>query len=156
MSTVTDYTIAELVPHTGRMSLLDRALEGDEESLVAEVTIREDCLFFEDGGVGGWVGVELMAQAVAAWAGWHARQRGETPKNGFLLGTRGYNCGRPAFKAGERLRIEVRRQFWAENGLGQFDCRIAMDGETVATAALTVFEPPDGSEALRLETESGD
>ena len=153
MRTAIDMPIAELVPHGGRMRLLDRAIEGDTDSLVAEVTLREDNLFFADGGVGGWVGIELMAQAVAAWAGWHARLRGETPRVGFLLGSRRYECSRPVFKPGECLRIEVIRQFSADNGLGQFDCTIAIGAETVARATLTVFEPRDGQDVRRGNTD---
>lgn len=153
MRTAIDYDIREIVPHTGRMSLLERALEGDAESMVAEVTIREDCLFQQNGGVGGWVGIEYMAQAIGAWAGWQARQRGEAPRVGFLLGTRRYECSRPMFKVGERLRIEVHRRFWAENGLGQFDCGIEINGEKVATAALTVFEPPEGEGAMEVNAD---
>ena len=153
MRTAIDMPIAELMPHGGRMRLIDRVLEGDAESLLAEVTLREDNLFFADGGVGGWVGIELMAQTVAAWAGWHARLRGETPKVGFLLGTRRYECSRPVFKPGECLRIEIHCQFAADNGLGQFDCTITIGTEKVATAALTVFEPPAGQDVRRGNTD---
>ncbi|RYZ38291.1 MAG: 3-hydroxylacyl-ACP dehydratase [Myxococcaceae bacterium] len=148
-----DVPIAELVPHGGRMRLLDRVLEADAETLLAEVTVREDSLFCVDGSVGGWVGIEYMAQAVAAWAGWQARQRGEAPKVGFLLGTRRYECQRPAFKPGECLRIGVLRQFSADNGLGQFDCTITLGTQTVATAALTVFEPQAGHDVKRSDTD---
>jgi len=148
MRTTIAFDITELLPHADRMLLIDRAVEGDDEGLVAEVTIREDCLFFENGGVGGWVGIEFMAQAIGAWAGWRFRLRGEPLKVGFLLGTRRFECSRPTFRAGERLRIDVQRQYWTEEGMSQFDCAIAIAGETVATAALTVFQPP-GAEVLR-------
>ncbi|WP_157461872.1 beta-ketoacyl-ACP synthase [Chitinimonas koreensis] len=143
-----DYPIAELVPHAGAMSLLDRAIEGDGEHFVAEVDIRPGGLFCGDDGVGAWVGIEYMAQAVAAWAGWQARQRGEAPKVGFLLGSRRYACSVPVFRSGQVLRVAVRQEFRADNGLGQFDCRIEIAGETVATAALTVFEPDDALQFL--------
>ncbi|WP_186001820.1 MULTISPECIES: hotdog family protein [Corallococcus] len=155
MRTPIDLPIADLVPHAGRMRLLDRVLEGDTDSIVAEVTVREDSLFFEGGAVGGWVGIEYMAQAVAAWAGWHARQRGETPRVGFLLGTRRYQCSRPVFKAGDCLRVEVIRQFSADNGLGQFDCTLTLGTEQVATAALTVFEPQPGQDVVRRGNTDG-
>ncbi|MGE6761313.1 3-hydroxylacyl-ACP dehydratase [Corallococcus interemptor] len=153
MRIVIDQPIEELVPHEGRMRLLDRVLEGDADSLLAEVTVREDSLFFADGAVGGWVGIEYMAQAVAAWAGWHSRKRGGTPRVGFLLGTRRYECSRPVFKAGETLRIEVHRQFSADNGLGQFDCTLSIGTEKVATAALTVYEPQPGQDLGRGNTD---
>ena len=142
------YGIADIVPHAGTMCLLDAATDGDAESLNCEVTIREGGLFFNDGGVDGWVGIEYMAQAVAAWAGWRARLRGEEPKIGFLLGSRRYECTRPRFALGDNLQVGVHRQFQADNGIGQFDCRIAIAGQTVAHATLTVFEPGSADDFL--------
>lgn len=144
-----ELAITEIVPHAGAMCLLDRALEAGAESLLAEVTISESSLFYDGNGIGGWVGIEYMAQAVAAWGGWQARLRGEAPKLGFLLGSRRYLCARPYFRVGETLRVEVHRQFAADNGLGQFDCRIEIDGVEIATAALTVFEPEDAQQFLK-------
>lgn len=142
------YPITDIVPHGGKMCLLDRAIDGDAESLSSEVTIRQDGLFFANGGVDAWVGIEYMAQTVAAWAGWRARLRGEVPQIGFLLGSRRYDCTRSRFALGETLRIDVHRHFQADNGLGQFDCSIWCDGQTVATASLTVFEPANAEEFL--------
>nr|WP_295777200.1 hotdog family protein [Rhodoferax sp.] len=135
------YQIVDIVPHAGKMCLLDSAIVGDAESLDCQVTIKEEDLFFADGGVDAWVGIEYMAQAVAAWAGWRARLRGDTPKIGFLLGSRRYECSRPRFALGDNLQVGVQRRFRADNGIGQFDCRIAIAGKTVAHATLTVFEP---------------
>jgi predicted hotdog family 3-hydroxylacyl-ACP dehydratase len=137
--------VSELLVHRDRMCLIDRVLEVDATRAVTEVTIREDDLFCFDGEVGGWVGIELMAQTVAIWAGWQARARGEVPKIGFLLGTRRYTSHRPRFLPGDRLRIEVSHEWWSDGGLGQFACAILMESETVATAALTVYEPQDAS-----------
>ncbi len=143
MRTPISMPMADLVPHAGRMRLLDAAIEGDEESLSARVEIRADSLFFDGAGVGAWVGIEYMAQAIAAWAGWRARLAGGAPRIGFLLGSRSYRCARPRFLLGEILIVEARRQFQAENGLGHFDGLLCIDGETVAEASLTVFEPED-------------
>ena len=142
------YGIADIVPHAGKMCLLDKAIDGDAESLRCEVTVKEDGLFFADGGVDAWVGIEYMAQAVAAWAGWRARLLGEVPKIGFLLGSRRYECNRPRFALGDNLQVRVHRQFQADNGIGQFDCRIAIAGHDVAHATLTVFEPGSADDFL--------
>ncbi|BDT59721.1 3-hydroxylacyl-ACP dehydratase [Massilia varians] len=142
--------IHSLVPHSGAMSLLGRFLEADDETLSAEVDIRPDSMFCNDGGVGAWVGVEYMAQAVAAHAGWCARRRGEPVRVGFLLGARRYVCSVPAFRVGSVLRIQVRRALQGENGLGAFDCRIEdAGGEELATATITVFQPDHVEEFLQ-------
>lgn len=139
------WSMDTLVAHAGRMRLLDRMVSADATGMITELTVREDDLFCVDGSVGGWVGIEYMAQSVAAWAGWRARQIGQEPVVGFLLGTRRYESHRPRFRVGETLRITVREQFQADNGLGQFACTIEVDAQQVASAALTVFKPADGA-----------
>jgi predicted hotdog family 3-hydroxylacyl-ACP dehydratase len=146
--------IRSLVAHAGPMVLLDRAISADEQSLCAEVRIRSESLFSAAGGVGGWVGLEYMAQAIAAYAGYHARLGGEPVKIGFLLGARRYECRRAIFPVGSVLRVHVRRLLQDENGLASFECRIDDDAGEAAAATLTVFQPVDSTdlpEGLRNE-----
>jgi predicted hotdog family 3-hydroxylacyl-ACP dehydratase len=133
-----------LVPHAGPMVLLDRVISAEEESLCAEVSIRPDSLFCTAEGVGAWVGLEYMAQAIGAYAGYVAYLRGEAVKIGFLLGTRRYECNRPFFSVGTRLQIHVKRVFQSENGMGSFECRIDDSGDQLASVTLTVYQPADG------------
>ncbi|HEY7217979.1 MAG TPA: hotdog family protein [Candidatus Binatia bacterium] len=133
--------IRSLVPHSGAMVLLDRVISADEDNLCAEVTIRPGSLFYSDGGVGAWVGLEYMAQAIGAYAGYRARLRGEPIKIGFLLGTRRYESRRPFFPNGAVLQIRIKRALESENGLASFDCHIAGDNGEIASASVTVFQP---------------
>ena len=133
-----------LVPHAGSMVLLDRVISADAENLCAEVHIRPDSLFCAAEGVGAWIGIEYMAQAIGAYAGYTARLRGEPVKIGFLLGARRYECSRPIFPVGTVLRIHVRRVLQNENGLGSFECRIDNEDGPLATANLTVYQPVNG------------
>lgn len=144
--------VRELVPHAGPMSLLDRLIAVEGERLSAEVVVPADGLFSHDGGVGAWVGIEYMAQAVAAWAGWQARQKGEAPRIGLLLGTRRYRCSVARFAAGQRLQVDIEGSYQADNGLGQFDCCIHSDGVQLVSAQLTVFGPEDPSAFLNGES----
>jgi len=140
--------IRSLVPHSGTMVLLDRVVAVDEESLCAEVTIRPNSQFCHAEGVGGWVGIEYMAQAIAAHAGHAAWLRGEPVRIGFLLGTRRYECTRPMFAIGSTLRIEVKCLLLADNGLGSFECRIDDEYGVAATATLSAFSPANANEFL--------
>lgn len=161
--------IQSLLPHSGVMVLLDRFVFADEERLCAEVVIRADSLFMGTDGVGSWVGVEYMAQAIAAFAGYKARIDGNPVKVGFLLGTRRYEASCGFFPLGAVLHILVKRLMQADNGLGSFECAIydATDsvdemkrGEVAGTlfdlageadnnmrplvrATITVFQPHD-------------
>ena len=145
--------IRSLVPHAGPMVLLDRVISVDEDSLLAEVRIRPDSLFCTTDGVGAWVGIEYMAQAIGAWAGYTTQLRGEPVKLGFVLGTRRYDCSRPIFRLGSLLRVHVLRVFQDENGLGSFECSIDNEEERVATATVTVFQPPNVSDFLQRNSE---
>ena len=135
--------IRSLVPHSGTMVLLDRVISVDENSLCAEVAIHPSSLFYADGGVGAWVGIEYMAQAIGAYAGYRARLRGEPIKIGFLLGTRRYESRRPFFPQGSVLKIYIKRVLESDNGLASFDCHIDDDGGEIASANVTVFQPAD-------------
>ena len=147
--------IRTLVPHSGAMSLLHTLLAADAETLDAQVTIGPDAMFCSGGEVGAWVGVEYMAQAVAAHAGFEAQLRGEPVRVGFLLGTRRYACTLPAFAVGSILNIHVRRALQGDNGLGAFDCRITdgRNGAELATATITVFQPNHVEEFLQRSSE---
>lgn len=134
-------SIDDLVPHRSGMSWLERLVEAGPEHAVCEALIGEQHLLLRDGRLSAAAGLEYMAQTVAAWAG-SQRPAGTPPRIGFLLGTRRYLCARD-FRVGERLRIRVQRQFQAENGLGQFDAQIEIEGEAIASASLNVFGPED-------------
>jgi predicted hotdog family 3-hydroxylacyl-ACP dehydratase len=140
--------IRSLVPHTGAMLLLDRVLAMDADSLCAEVVIRDDSLFCADGGVGSWVGIEYMAQAIAAHAGHLARLRGQPVTIGFLLGSRRYDCAHSVFAVGSVLRVFVRCLLLADNGLGSYECRIEDDHGIAANAVVSVFQPANAEQFL--------
>lgn len=143
--------IGELVPHSGAMVLLDRVLSADAENLCAEVTIHAGSVFYDapSAGVGSWVGIEYMAQAIAAHAGYLARLAGAPVKIGFLLGARRYEAQLPLFVDGSVLQVHVQQALQGENGLGAFECRIEMAGAVLAQATITVFQPEDAKQFLQ-------
>jgi predicted hotdog family 3-hydroxylacyl-ACP dehydratase len=140
--------IRDLLPHSGPMVLLDRVISADAESLCAEVRIRHNSMFYIDGGVGAWVGLEYMAQAIAAYAGYHATLRGEPVKIGFLLGTRHYECVRPLFTLGSVIKVCAKRVLQDDTGLASFDCHIDDDNGRIVSASVTVFQPADAEAFL--------
>ena len=129
------------VPHRGAMSLLDAVDRCDDERVVARVRVPAQGLFNGADGVPAWVGIEYMAQTVAAWSGARARAGGGSPRIGYLLGSRRYEAAVPAFAAGAELTVHAQCELTGDNGLGMFDCRIEQDGRVLATGRLSVFEP---------------
>ncbi len=138
------------VPHRGAMNLLDGVERCDDLAIVAHVCVPSQGVFIADGGMPAWVGIEYMAQAVAAWSGARARGGGGSPRIGYLLGSRRYEAHVPAFEAGAALRVHAQCELTADNGLGLFDCRITQGERVLASGRLSVFEPP-----LEQDTEEG-
>jgi predicted hotdog family 3-hydroxylacyl-ACP dehydratase len=134
--------IGELLPHGPQMTLLDRLVEYSPQRSVATVTLHAGSRFVADGGVPAWVGIEYMAQAIAAHAGYEARLRGEPPAIGFLLGTRSYVSDVGAFPLGATLTISV-EPLVTESRLAAFQCSIATD-RVVATAVVNTYRPAPG------------
>src|SRR5690606_22337885 len=119
----------------------------------------------ESGQLPMWCAIEIMAQGVAALAGCHACDAGQPPKLGFLLGSRQIDILRPSVAQGSLLCVEVEASTRDEaSGFGVFDCRLSLleeagetnadtadtpahittlGAQTVATARLSVFSPPD-------------
>jgi predicted hotdog family 3-hydroxylacyl-ACP dehydratase len=144
------------VPHRGAMSLLDTVEHCDDEGIVARVRVPADGLFAGSDGVPSWVGIEYMAQAVAAWSGARARAGGGSPRIGYLLGSRRYEAAVPAFEPGTVLQVFAQCELMGDNGLGMFDCRITHDGRLLASGRLSVFEPPQNSEDGPPESGAGE
>ena len=131
--------ISDLLPHDGNMVLLDRVLEYDQESLVAEVVVRDDGLFGDGQTIPAWIGIEYMAQTVAAHGGMMCHLAGKPINLGFLLGTRRYTSNISDFIVGTRLTVKVHRLI-EDQGLGVFVCQISGNGCDIS-AKLNVYQP---------------
>ena len=138
-----DVDVAELLPHDGNMVLLDKVIEFDQESMVCEVVVRDDGLFGDSSGevktVPAWLGIEYMAQTVAALDGMMCKLAGKPINLGFLLGTRRYICNIDTLTSGTILRVKVKR-LMEDQGLAVFECEISGDGIEMS-AKLNVYQP---------------
>jgi predicted hotdog family 3-hydroxylacyl-ACP dehydratase len=124
------------------MSLLSRVLQADDAQALAEVDVPVTSLFSRPQGTPSWLGIEYMAQTIAAWAGARARRHGQVPQVGYLLGTRRYVATEPWFTPGATLAVQVRCELTGSNGMGQFSCTIVdASGRELARAMVSVYEP---------------
>lgn len=142
------WPLADLLPHAGDMILIDEVLSFDEEQIHTRTTITPGGLFNDsNGNMPAWVGIELMAQSVAAYAGCLARSRGEPVALGFLLGSRKFECNVEHFPAGSQLTIHALRSLQDDSGMGVFECRLT--GPSIdAFARLNVYCPPEPANYL--------
>ena len=142
------YPVAALLPQSQGMVLLDRVVEIGEDHIVAELKVRDDGLFSSpDHTVPAWVGLEYMAQAIAAFSGYRRKCRGEEIGLGFLVGTRHYLCSVGCFPCGILLRVRAEKIIEASNEMSVFDCVI--EGDNIhAASKLNVLLPQDSKKFL--------
>ena len=134
------HKIADLLPHTPPMVLIDEIIDWQETSAVTAVNITENSLFYKEGyGVPAHVGLEYMAQACGVYSGWYLLSNKLPICMGFLLSTRSYRSDIEWFKLGDRLIINI-SEVLRQQSMGVFDCRISCYGQQVALAQLTVYQ----------------
>lgn len=134
-----DIDIASLLPHEGSMMLLDRVIKFDEDSMVTEVVVRDDGLFGDMKTVPAWLGIEYMAQTVAAHDGMMCVLAGKSVRLGFLLGTRRYCSNIAELKVGAILTVSVEK-FMQDQGFGVFFCQISAQAVDIS-AKMNVYHP---------------
>ena len=136
--------IEQVLPHRGEMLLLDRVLTADDLTLVAEYCVRPDAWYSNaNAAMPAWIGIELMAQAVAAHVALDATRAGGTARLGVLLGTRSYLAHCAEFEADCMLRIEAREVLRTEGGHRAYECLIVQQTQMRAQAVIKVFQPAD-------------
>lgn len=138
------------------MLLLDRVVDFSGDCLVAEYAPQPTAWYADGAGnMPGWIGIELMAQAVAAHVALKKRLAGLPPKMGALLGTRSYTLASSSgsFPAGQCLRIHVQESFRDESGLAAYDCRIDGAEHPLASSILKVYEPDDFGTFMQENTQ---
>lgn len=146
------YTFESVVPHTGTMVLLDQIDHWDDEQLQASVTIRGDAPFVDAQGMPAWVGIELMAQTIAAFGGCRARRNNQPVKIGFLVGSRRYSVSQAWFPVDAQLQVNVKEIVTGDQGLSVFECNLQGTGAhsgISASANINVFQPEDPEQFLQ-------
>ena len=144
------YSVDELVPHAGAMLLLDRIDSISDQGVEAGVTVRCDGLFEVPGerSVPAWIGIEYLAQAIAAWSGYRERVQGRPIRPGFLVGTRRFESSVARLPAGARLAVRAECALEQNDGVSVFDGWITGDDIHQSTR-LKVFLPPDLEQYLK-------
>jgi len=127
-----------LLPHRGPMRLID-ALSGS----TARVRLDPQAWYADGAGrTPVWIGLELMAQALAAWRGATLAAAGGAPRGGYLVACRRFRSTLDAFPARAELEIRVRLLEEDPSGLCSCHCEILHLGQPVAEATLKVMEKP--------------
>jgi predicted hotdog family 3-hydroxylacyl-ACP dehydratase len=130
------------VPHQPPMLLIEALRSVDGEACVALARVDAAAWYADaDGAMPAWFGVELMAQAAAAFNGHAAQKEGLPPAIGYLVGTKEYRSTVPRFPAGAELEVEARLLYPATFGQSAMTCEIRHRDVAVASATLKFFVP---------------
>lgn len=134
-------SVAQLVPHAGPMVLIDEIVAFDAEGVRARTSTRSDGLFLPPGatGVPAWLGLEYLAQAIAAWSGYNELCAGRSIKPGLLVGTRSFTSNVGRIPAGTRLDVQASRVVAGKGAISVFEGRIEGAGVTQSTRIKVVL-----------------
>lgn len=143
----------DYLPHKLPMMLLDNLYFCRDTFVEVDTLIDDKFKLFldENGQVPAWISVELMAQAVGVWAGYHTKLKTNSePKIGFLLGGRQCRQMVEFYHKNERLKIQA-KIIMQDNQMANFAARIINQEDiVVAEGTLTTYQPND-SEIIALQ-----
>lgn len=144
---------ASLLPHSGRMVLIDRITRYGDDFVEAGAQIKPDHILLAGGILPYTAFIELMAQAVGAYAGIQAQKNARPVRLGFLLGTRKLEIFAQSVPVGTHLLATAHMSIQDAGGMGVFDCELRWtdapetssgtlpsDG-ILARASLNVYSP---------------
>jgi len=139
-----ELTIDQVLPHVGRMLLLDELISHTDIGIMTKVTIHVDSVLCDGiSGVPAWVGMEYMAQAACAYSGVYEVRAGDKPKIGLLLGTRSFKSTVSFFPVGSQLMVAAELVMSDDDDLAVFKCRIMCNGEEWAVGDIKAIRPVD-------------
>ena len=147
--------VEQLLPHRGDMVLIDQIIDEGDGYGAASVKVDAASKFFEEeiNGIRAFIGLEWMAQTIAALAGIEALKNNKPVQVGFLLGSRKYEPSKNVFERDEEYIIRVEQMYKEDNGLGSFQCSIHQGDELIADSKLNVFAPDNVEQFLKGEAE---
>ncbi len=120
------------------MCLLRRILALDESSVMAETVIEPGAVILNSApGTQAW-SIEIVAQAAAAFIGWHHRERGW--RSGRLIKVARWEMLSGSLPLGEPLKVYSKLDTWSETGVFRFEGKLeSPTGARLAGGQLTIL-----------------
>lgn len=136
---------ADYLPHDAPMLLLEEVDDVTADAATCRVTLSANSVLApflnEQGHLPGWFALELIAQTVGVWSGWHRRQQGQASiALGMVLGARELVCAAGSLPGGKTLSITVRLLMQDER-FGSFEGTVMAGDEILASGRVNTFQP---------------
>ncbi|MBE0457532.1 3-hydroxylacyl-ACP dehydratase [Pseudoalteromonas sp. KG3] len=147
---MTMHPIENVLPHTAPMILIDSLDKYDEDTGICSVMITSQSNFYnvDTQSVPSHVGIEYMAQTIAAYANANQLDNGSEVAIGFLVSSRKYQMHCTGFNLHSTLTIEVVKLYSEANGLSAFECVIKEGERVLVDAKINVFQPENPEQFL--------
>ncbi len=116
--TATEVSIEELIPHRGRMKLIDEIVRVDEETAVTESIVKRDWPLFAGDSVSPLVLIELTAQTAGVSMGWEEsiiKGKDIEGRLGWLVGVKEARFYLDRIPINSRIRVSSRKDLCIEN-----------------------------------------
>ena len=138
--------VAELLPHAGEMVFLSEVLEHGETGTVCSLEVGIGPFVERDGRVGAWIGIEYMAQCIAAHGSLMALESGRPLQIGLFLGSRRIRLHTDHFVTGQQLVSRATPVWGGREGLVAFECSLecAKTRALLAEGRLNCFLTKEG------------
>lgn len=132
--------VERFIPHRKPMALIDEIIEINQDLVHAKTIITKGNIFYDAqiNGIYAWVGIEFMAQTMAAFAS--SQNPHQEPQIGYLISVRNFSSTVPYFALGETLDIMAHKEFLQQD-IGVFQCEIFSKNKLLASAKLSAYQP---------------
>jgi len=135
--------LATLVPHRGKMFIIDRITEAkvDEWIIESETKITENFMFYDKDieAAPNYACFEIIAQTVSALTGLYIREHGLPPNMGFILTVSNLHFDFDTVKPGQVVGAKAVREALVDN-IYSFRAEVTLDGKPAGQGKLTVME----------------
>ena len=136
----------ELLPHDPPMVFISEVCSFDTDAgiLTARARIQKSDILYQSamGGVPAYAALEYMAQTIGCLVGLNDLAKGQSPRVGFVLGTRKLQVHRPVLALDKSFLIRATALFCDDN-TASFDCTLSDESTNapVATAIVNAYRP---------------
>ncbi len=147
--------VAEVLPHAGRMVLLDRIEQVTATGARASVTIRPDSMFVTPAGVPAVVALEYIAQTIGVMLGTQAKYVGAQVTGGFVVGVPKLDLFAEHYAVGDTLTVTA-EHVWGEAELWKYHGEVLRDGTCLARGEVSILRfAPAPEDLARLVGQEG-
>lgn len=136
-----DLTVEDLLPHRGRMLLIDEVIHIEGDRAVAAVQVNDRWPLADAGAVSPLMIIELVAQTSGVGNGLNlVKERGKgADKRGWIVGVKKARFYTDALPMGARIVVESKNRFKFDDFI-EIDGTAKMDDKLVGEVTLQVMK----------------